>query len=126
MHPKIRVVDKWEREDLCVIVGHLSQCFLFGKFSGWFFMFSDLLRMHKSCLMPVTGFSCPVVLGWYVTCVQGKSVTLMSLVNKGVFQYSLHVYKTACIQMFILSALAFVVLSLVYRIFEDRILILVL
>lgn len=88
-------------------------------------MLSNLHRMRKSCLMPATGFMCPVVFGWYITCVQDKSVTLMSLVNKGVFQCSLYMYKTTCIQIFLLSAFAFTMSQLVCRIFEDKILILV-
>lgn len=49
----------------------------------------------------------------------------MSLANKGIFQYSLYMYKTTCIQMFLLSAFAFIMSELVDRIFQEKILILV-
>lgn len=88
-------------------------------------MLSNLDLKKKSFLMPATVFICPVVLGWNITCVQDKSVTLMSLVNKGVFQHSLYLCKTTCLQIFPLSDFAFIMLVLVDRIFEDKILIFV-
>lgn len=75
--------------------------------------------------MPATVFISPVVLGWNITCVQDESVTLMPLVNKDVFQHSLYLCKTTCLQVFPLSAFAFIMLVLVDRIFEDKILIFV-
>lgn len=68
-------------------------------------MLSDLFRMHKSCLVPAIGFIFPVVSGSYITRAQDKSATLMSLVNKGIFQYSFCMQKTICIQIFILILL---------------------
>lgn len=52
---------------------------------------------------------------------QDKYFTLTPLVNKGVFQYFLYMYKITGIQIFLLSAFAFMMSELLGRIFEDKI-----